>query len=93
MIYEIRLLIYVSADGFLTNINNQVLHSEQDVYRHVIESPFNVQHLTWHNNTPMSSEEAPFLSVENDSVYQRFSPGTKRTIVAMISGCELLPRK
>ena len=44
----------------------------------------------------MSSEETPLLAPDNvaasrDAVYQRFSPRTKRAIVAMVSGCGLIP--
>ncbi|KAF8809327.1 MFS general substrate transporter [Phlegmacium glaucopus] len=44
----------------------------------------------------MSSEETPLLATENvtagrDAVYQRFAPGTKHAIVAMVSGCGVIP--
>ena len=43
----------------------------------------------------MSCEETPLLGTNNvrDEVYQRFSPRTKNAIVAMVSGCGVLPRK
>ena len=47
--------------------------------------------------TSMSSEETPLLAPDNvasrDAVYQRFSPRTKKAIVAMVSGCGLIPCK
>jgi hypothetical protein len=46
----------------------------------------------------MPSEETPLLDAENitagrDAVYQRFPPRTKHAIVAMVSGCGLVPSK
>ena len=44
----------------------------------------------------MSSEETPLLATENvavgrDAVYQRFSSRKKNAIVAMVSGCGIIP--
>ncbi|KAF8162629.1 major facilitator superfamily domain-containing protein [Crassisporium funariophilum] len=45
----------------------------------------------------MTSEETPLLSAQNDvvakreDVYRHFSPGRKKAIVAMVSGCGLIP--
>ena len=41
----------------------------------------------------MPCEETPLLEAKNDrdTVYQRFSPKTTNTIVAMVSGCAVLP--
>ena len=42
----------------------------------------------------MPSEETPLLQdvrLNHDDVYQRFSPARKRAILALVSGCGLLP--
>jgi hypothetical protein len=42
----------------------------------------------------MLSEESPLLLAgDRDAVYQRFAPRKKYAIVAMVSGCGLVPRK
>ena len=37
------------------------------------------------------SEETPLLSSKHEALYQRFTPEEKRSLVAMVSVCGLLP--
>jgi hypothetical protein len=37
------------------------------------------------------SEETPLLSSKHEALYQRFTPVEKRSLVAMVSVCGLLP--